>query len=86
MPSSSTAGPPPSGAPSWQLRWITFHLDLRKDGLSTSFRLSREATHYPGNPNPVAVAAWDATLTDELPSLPVGTRWYLSKAGMIRRP
>jgi hypothetical protein len=78
MPDDTSDGPPPpAGTPAWQIRLIIFTIYARKNGLSTSFRLQRAATSYPGvGP----VAAWDATLTDvidTLPAMPTGSRTYL---------
>ncbi len=41
-PEGGFTGPPPVGTPTWQLRWLTFNIQMQKDGLSTAFRISRD--------------------------------------------
>lgn len=78
MPMTGPAAPPPANpAASWQFRWIPFKLEIPAHGASGPIRLSREATHYSGNP-PTPVAAWDEILTNQnLPPMAPGTRWLL---------
>ena len=76
-PEGGFTGPPPVGSPTWQLRWITFRLEMQKNGLSTAFRLRRDETTYPASPAPIPADAWDAILTDTLPALATGTRTFM---------
>lgn len=76
-PEGGFTGPPPVGAPTWQLRWLTFHVEMQTSGLSTAFRVSRDQTTYPASPNPIPADAWDAVLTDTLPAMPTGIRTFM---------
>ncbi len=76
-PEGGFTGPPPVGTPTWQLRWLTFNIQMQKDGLSTAFRISRDLTTYPASPDPITADAWDAVLTDTLPAMAAGTRTFM---------
>lgn len=76
-PEGGFTGPPPVGTPTWQLRWLTFRIEMQKNGLGTAFRISRDQTFYPASPDPIPADAWDAVLTETLPSLPTGFRTFM---------